>query len=265
MSKRIDTSTCSPALEDGRTPYSSHAIQPTLGFGPDRAPANPTAQRGNGEATPTSETCGRTSGDSSASVALQWSLESRLRARMAGYGSPEYELTWKHWVMPLGLPILAQRASERRTSANDCGGRQIAGWLTPKTATGGGQRQRTTPGGGLRKLEDQALLAGWPTPVAETRGRRQNDGKRGIELHEVIAGWATPCSRDWRSESATSEHDAKRDAHPRGKPLSYQAHGATASGSHAQAEKCGVLNPALSRWLMGYPPEWDVFADSETP
>jgi hypothetical protein len=33
------------------------------------------------------------------------------------------------------------------------------GWLTPKVPSGGSQSQRTTPGGGLRKLEDQTEKA----------------------------------------------------------------------------------------------------------
>ena len=33
----------------------------------------------------------------------------------------------------------------------------LAGWQTPKTPSGGGQTTRMTEGGGLRKLEDQAL------------------------------------------------------------------------------------------------------------
>jgi hypothetical protein len=41
-----------------------------------------------------------------------------------------------------------------------------------------------------------------------------------------------------------------------------QAHlmdsGETPSGSRAGTEKPGQLNPAHSRWLMGYPPEWDA-------
>lgn len=36
-------------------------------------------------------------------------------------------------------------------------------------------------------------------------------------------GWATPAARDYRSESATDEFNTKRDAHSRGKPLTYEA------------------------------------------
>ena len=37
------------------------------------------------------------------------------------------------------------------------------------------------------------------------------------------SGWPTAAARDYRSESATPEFNAKRDAHSRGKPLSYVA------------------------------------------
>ena len=37
---------------------------------------------------------------------------------------------------------------------------------------GGGQVSRTTEGGGLHKLEDQVLLAAWPTPMAGTPAQK---------------------------------------------------------------------------------------------
>jgi hypothetical protein len=43
-------------------------------------------------------------------------------------------------------------------------------WLTPKIPSGGGMEDRTTPGGGLRKLEDQ--VENWSTP-------RGSDGDKG--------------------------------------------------------------------------------------
>jgi len=74
---------------------------------------------------------------SSPSASLQSSLESRLKARLAGIGSPGYVLTWKHWDMPSGLPICALRASERPSD-----GRGSGGWQTPTTRDGKGQSGR---------------------------------------------------------------------------------------------------------------------------
>ena len=168
---------------------------------------------------------------------------------------------------------------------------QLAGWPTPRANDGTGSKTPPNRQGGPA-LKGQAELAGWPTPDASDR-RSQNSQQWGVsnvaklagwptpsaekitknsrdpqKLKEGgvqtaladaawIAGWATPASRDFKSEQATEEFNQQRDAQARGKPLSYQATlGPIPSGSPAQKEKRGALNPELSLWLMGYPTEW---------
>ena len=107
--------------------------------------------------------------------------------------------------------------------------------------------------------------------------------------------WATPMGRDWRSEAKTEEGRSKRLAHPRGQPLSEQVMPEkvrgwpttkatdyksvrTREGAEKEVARTGDvqadlgttvallpegeaapprLNPAFSRWLQGFPAEWD--------
>ena len=101
-------------------------------FGLDHVHANPSQSPGKGEAKTTNGTSGLLSRGSLESANLQSSLESRLQAALAGSGSPEYALTWKHWDMQSGPPICALRASVRRTSDSGSIGVQ-SGWPTPTT------------------------------------------------------------------------------------------------------------------------------------
>lgn len=90
---------------------------------------------------------------SSASAALQSSLESRLRAATASTGSTLYSLTWKERITPALRSIYALRASAPRTTGRDC-----SGWQTPRArGDAGGQRWRD---GHARNLEDQARMYG---------------------------------------------------------------------------------------------------------
>lgn len=305
------SATSSPASADGPTPSASQAGPTTGLFGQVVAPASRSAQRAVETPLTTKGTYGPSSRGSSASAELQWSLENRLRQRMAAYGSPEYALTWKHWDIQWGPPICALRASARRTSGSGCGGwptpsaatfndgqsaesnqarrdrlkakhkngngagmtlggaaQLAAGWPTPVVGDANGARSMTSgrskgskfsPG---LNLSDLAYM-GWPTPNCNTRGPESSDSKAtrpkagGIDLQSMAmtVGWCSPTSRDHRDTPGMAT--ARPDGKPRFDHLPRQAHGATPISSPAETGTRGVLDPALPRWLMGYPEAWD--------
>src|SRR5574337_1458089 len=97
-----------PASDCGHTPCGSPA-GPTLALvGPDPALANLSASQAKAAGLLMSGIFGPLSFISLRSVNLQSSLESKLRARLAGRGSPLFVATWKPQDMPLGPPICAQ-------------------------------------------------------------------------------------------------------------------------------------------------------------
>lgn len=141
----------------------------------------------------------------------------------------------------------------------------LAGWPTCSSRdwkdTAGMSTTGINPDGSLRNRVDQlprvAQLAGWPTPqVCQAPNSGENRGKdhggsrpRNTPQNvEALVGWATPRAED--AESSGMRHD-------RGvaDTLSAQA-GQDLTSSPAATEKRGVLNPGLSRWLMGFPPAW---------
>jgi hypothetical protein len=191
----------------------------------------------------TSGIYGRPGSTSSRSAALQSSLESRLRARLLTLGSTLYKLTWKAWVTPSHVSRFRLRASELGTSETE-----FTGWPTPIVNDTTGSTHCYGP-----KQPDGTRARFWKLP--------------GAAKLAVASPWATPAARDWRSESASEEFNAKRWNHTRGKPLSAQATlaGQSVSGSTAGMESSGQLNPAHSRWLMGYPPAWDACAVTAMP
>lgn len=222
----IPNAISSPVSEGGALPCVSPDGQ-TIGLsGPAPARASRSAARGKGLAKKTTATSGQSSADLSPSASLQNCLESRLRARLDGFGSPEYALTWKHWDMPSGPRICALRASARRTSASDC-----TGWPTARAT--GAQRTETRQGGD--SLKQAAELSGWPTAS----------------------------SRDWKdtpgmATTGTNPDGSERkrlDQLPRVVTL---ADGMTPAGTPAETASSGGyrLNPHFSRWLMGFQPAW---------
>lgn len=192
-----DTSnaTSSPGSGDGATPCDSQDGPMTDLFGQALAPVNRSASPGRSVAATMNATYGLRSSASSASVALQQSLASKLPALLDSRGSTTFALTWKAQVTPLRRQICRLAASAHRTGDNGCGG-----WRSP--AKGNGDRGGTDPdsrSGHNLNLQDQVLLTPWPTPTTPSGGRSMSTEKMD----------ATGRTQDGRKHTASLEHAVK--------------------------------------------------------
>src|SRR6185312_7374628 len=140
------SATSSPASEYGPTLFDSPDGPTLASAGPEAAPVLPSRRQAKEKGLMTLVTSGLIGYDSSASESLQSSLENRLMTRLDTAGSTLYRLTWRRKRTPLGRRYLERAAWADRTS-----GGGFTGWQTPKLPTGGGQMERQTEGGGLRK------------------------------------------------------------------------------------------------------------------
>ena len=251
----FDEYTGSPASPVGSTPCSL-PDGPTNGpYGRGRVPANPTAPPAKAKATTTPAISGPSSFGSSASVALTSFLANRLKTQLGTDGSMEYRQTWKEKATPLGRVYWAHTASARRTSGNGC-----SGWPSPAVQNAEAGPNPLGNVGEHFTLQTAAGLAGWNMPRAmdgSKGGPNQSGGS--LPADAALAGWATPANRDYRYPNNLSYQE--RSGTTKGEQLNNQVvHGLTSSLSPAETASsvASVLNPAMSRWLMGFPATWDA-------
>ena len=196
---------------------------------------------------------------------------------MGENGSPLYALTWKRLAMPSAPHVCQLAASVRLT-----GDTAFSGWPTAATRDGKGGYQ----GGRIRfgklsidTLDTAAQLAAWPTPLAgnadgsqapkdaSPTGKRADGSKATVSLPTIarLAGWPTPKSSEGENNIASleaAENEAKRRSWTN--DLRVAVFGTIPIGSGAETKSTGQLNPAHSRWLMGYPVAWDDCAPTAT-
>jgi len=197
------SATSSPASAFGPWHFAAPAGQMTDLFGLVPAPANLSARQAKELGLLTSGTYGRHSTTSSASAALQSSLESRLRVKTSSLGSTLYRMTWKAWDTGSGRSRSRLRASVLRISATGS-----TGWPTPRVGgnpSGYGNADRAH----RSRLEDvvQLMPAGWATPTANQPGgtpeahmqRKLDMGRKVATITDLamqagawLSGWPTP-------------------------------------------------------------------------
>jgi len=167
------------------------------------------------------------------------------------------------WPSPTALSFNESHQPGNNRSMNKT--MELAGWPTAGATDHKGPSQPE----GRRPVCDNdlpstALLTGWRTPNTTDADHggpnaRDSNGSPHLAGQAALPGWTTPQHRDHKGI------DQKACKGEINNSLPNQVAGLTASPSPAGTEsRAGsVLNPAMSRWLMGFPqngatPGWDT-------
>lgn len=220
--------------------------------------------------------------------------EQRRAAMAAKHGNNGFGMTLGQAVMLSGWPSPVvndakgsdysySQGNHDRPALKLGGAAKTAAWPTPIAADG-----RGSAGAGKLELPNVATLAGWSTASArdwkDSAGMAVTatnpDGSSRTRLDQLprqaaLAGWPAPTAA-LADKGVRSQEGAIREA-MRSKgpdlaavsallgPARLTADGRLLTGSGAATAPGGRLNPAHSRWLMGFPPAWDDCAVTAMP
>ena len=154
----------------------------------------------------------------------------------------------------------------------------LASWATPQANDAEKRGVPADPQPGQQScLPTQTQLASWPTPAAnefepvdmarmearrqECKDRTGNGNGFGLTLGMAVyltmppvSPWGTPAARDWKDGDCRDADVSVNGLLPRQAAM---LAGTLSTSSPAGTARRGALNPAHSRWLMGYPASWD--------
>lgn len=271
MSRARDSGTSSPVSACGPTLFDS-LVSPTMpASGRARARVSLSRPRARGAERATLDIFGQHGSHSSRSVALQSSLESRLRARTDSRGSTLFSLTWNDAVTVgaadlcaagIGAPHIRQRlyfvayanaaglgelgltrlqANRDSSRGDDADGRSEAGELAD-TVLAGRTEGRASAGDGQTARRSGAGVVDHAAGVGPQRGTRTR--RKAIDRTQLAGGTRNP----WRHcEWIPCVDGASRPVEPGTFPL---AHGAPARVGRLRGYGNAIVAPLATAFIQ---------------
>lgn len=231
----INNTTSLPGSPDGRGPSSLPGGPQSGLFGRAQPLVSLSALQASTKPTLIAGTSGRLGLGSSASVALQSSLVSRLQRQLDLDGGIEFVWTWKGRITPARRRYCQLVASARPSDESG-----FIGWHSPAA----------------RDWKDSPGMALKVTNKDGSERNRIDQLPRQARLCLTPPAWMRcTCCEDYLC-TIHGEHVADCECPPidEWETMPYEA-GSNTSSFLAQMAG-GALDPAFSLWLLGFPPEW---------